>query len=851
MRILYLTIIFFTGFFTAYGSSLNVTVNDKNGDLISGASIRLIKEDILIKSLVTSRKSFVEIADIQKGTYTLEVEAPGFDPFKKEISIKQGENYVVVTLEVSPIEVTTEVEETNQQRALNSSSIFLTPADIENLPETGEEIEKLLKKRYGPDAVISVDGIRKEIPDKSRIASIRVVLSTYDAQNHKLGAVYIEITTKLIKQSFGGKIGFVFNNQAMNARNPFSSERLPSQLLRYDLGFNGSLIPEKSMWDVIFINDRSSKGNTIIAKPPFTFSDPGIETISRKYLVQGAYKHAMFTNHRLLVNYTFNDDRAQNLGVGGFNLPELAYSNKNRKHDFVVSESGYFVEKVFNQFKFSYKRENSETSPNNSNYRVVVLDAFSGGGAGNQSKTDSEHLELSDNLLFGIGNHALKLGGLFQYSTISKESMINANGTFTFSDLEAFQNSRPALFTLSPLARTTKINDIQTGFYIQDDLLLGSSFQLSMGLRYEAQNMLNDRNNFSPRLGFSFSPFKSGIVSFRGGAGIFYNWIAPETIFHVANNGIDKPEEIVITNPSFVNPQTVTTGTALPKSYRKFESGLTNPYVIHTSFSANTKLFKTLNFTAKYTYKKEVHKLRTRNINAPFNGVRPDLDFGNINQIESSGFFVRNSFNVILEGSPRKKIYFYFSYRLSKSISDADSPFQIPSDNYNLRKDRGASDLDIRHGFYADLILRLIGNLRLVIRPLLESPFPYNHTTGFDDNGDTVLNDRPPGVERNSLRGRWRTDIDVGISYTKSFGELKNRRYGIQPGGQDRLDVASGSQRTKRTKRYSVRFWIVANNALNQSEYSRYSGVQTSPYFTQPIDAYPPRTINFGMHFRF
>ena len=36
------------------------------------------------------------------------------------------------------------------------------------------------------------------------------------------------------------------------------------------------------------------------------------------------------------------------------------------------------------------------------------------------------------------------------------------------------------------------------------------------------------------------------------------------------------------------------------------------------------------------------------------------------------------------------------------------------------------------------------------------SATPYNVTTGVDGNGDTVFNDRPLGVERNSERGAGR-----------------------------------------------------------------------------------------------
>jgi hypothetical protein len=41
------------------------------------------------------------------------------------------------------------------------------------------------------------------------------------------------------------------------------------------------------------------------------------------------------------------------------------------------------------------------------------------------------------------------------------------------------------------------------------------------------------------------------------------------------------------------------------------------------------------------------------------------------------------------------------------------------------------------------------------------SALPYNITTGLDGNGDTVFNDRPAGIGRNSARGasQWTSNI--------------------------------------------------------------------------------------------
>jgi hypothetical protein len=51
---------------------------------------------------------------------------------------------------------------------------------------------------------------------------------------------------------------------------------------------------------------------------------------------------------------------------------------------------------------------------------------------------------------------------------------------------------------------------------------------------------------------------------------------------------------------------------------------------------------------------------------------------------------------------------------------------------------------------------------------------PYTITTGFDDNNDTVFNDRPEGVGRNSARGTWQRDVNLRLGW-QPFGASSGR----------------------------------------------------------------------------
>ena len=62
----------------------------------------------------------------------------------------------------------------------------------------------------------------------------------------------------------------------------------------------------------------------------------------------------------------------------------------------------------------------------------------------------------------------------------------------------------------------------------------------------------------------------------------------------------------------------------------------------------------------------------------------------------------------------------------------------------------------------------------------LSSGQPLNVVTGGDDNGDTIFNDRPPGVGRNTERTSGYSQLDLGIMRMFRVG-----RVGIQAPGRD------------------------------------------------------------------
>jgi len=195
------------------------------------------------------------------------------------------------------------------------------------------------------------------------------------------------------------------------------------------------------------------------------------------------------------------------------------------------------------------------------------------------------------------------------------------------------------------------------------------------------------------------------------------------------------------------------------------------------------------------------------------------------------------------------------NYLWMKNTNDTDSPFGLPVDNFNLRAERGPSASDIRHFFSAFGSKRLPKRFSLSAIINATSALPYTITTGFDNNGDSVINDRPVGIGRNSARGAARVEIGSRLSWGKDFGpEQKQSAAGLQMrmvriggGGEAAPPSISGPS----TRRFRLELYAQAFNLLNHTNLGAFNGVRTSPYFGQATSAQGPRRMELGTRFNF
>ncbi len=200
------------------------------------------------------------------------------------------------------------------------------------------------------------------------------------------------------------------------------------------------------------------------------------------------------------------------------------------------------------------RRQTSESSSLTDAPTLQVLDAFTAGGAQIEGGRQGTDIELATDLDYAKGRHSARAGFLLEAGRYRSDDARNMGGTFTFASLEDYEAGRPTTFTQRSGDPLVEYSQVQFGGYIQDDMRVARSLSMSFGLRYEAQTHTDDYLNFAPRYGATWSPFKSGKTTIRGGAGLFFDWYDSQTYEQTLRVDGTHQTDLVVQNPGFPDP---------------------------------------------------------------------------------------------------------------------------------------------------------------------------------------------------------------------------------------------------------------------------------------------------------
>jgi hypothetical protein len=285
---------------------------------------------------------------------------------------------------------------------------------------------------------------------------------------------------------------------------------------------------------------------------------------------------------------------------------------------------------------------------------------------------------------------------------------------------------------------------------------------------------------------------------------------------------------------------------------------------MNTRFSGGVdqQLSKSWRVGVLYQYWRTDDMWRGSNLNAPVNGVRPNPASANIIEVLPDAQLRFHQVSITWNYGPQlqspfavgaklwdwKRITFGGSYNVTHARDNTDGEFAIPPGPLSDEWGRSVRDNPGRWNAYTNVTM--LRNLSAYVYWSLQGGNVYTIRTGLDDNGDLIFNDRPAGVERNSLRGEATGNLGVQFSYSipirKRTGTLPPI-FGITSNnGQITVNQFAGDQ-----ARYRIQIRCDVQNLTNHYNYTGYSGVLTSPFFGQPTAVQGPRRIDLGVVFNF
>ncbi len=526
-------------------------------------------------------------------------------------------------------------------------------------------------------------------------------------------------------------------------------------------------------------------------------------------------------NYSIVHNFTFSPriTNQVNIGVNYFNQ---VFSDQQTGFD--VNALGFVTDSPYSQspnIKIAGLQPIGETPPEGRNDITGHIDEV---------------------LSWSMGKHQIRLGGEYRQAQIDEFYQRHSTGTFSFNgsqgpwcprladgsqdpngtcsgDVAALADFLGGYLSAASIARGDAERQVfihTFDLFAQDSWQLSPSLNLNYGVRYDyvqpmrsdyknlsvfrpeltASNGLafqgdqisevypSDWVNFSPRVGFSYSPKQRPGTVLRGGFGLFFdtpnanpfldnrpgnnapnglegNPGGPNPVFTVAltpNPGTPTVIPGVPILPSGTVTCTVENQCGIFSVNRNFRTPYNYNYNLQLEQSVGGKAVVQVGYVGSQGRR----LLSLLNINQPLpntdgNLIRPYTalypQYGDINQIESIGTSNYNALQTVLKVSSMHGLTTQFSYTWSHNLDEVTSyRGQLPQDSTNFKGDYGASDFDTRNtfvgfanynvpGFRGPSLLTHGWQLNTVIT--LKGGQPINLFTNDDTTGEGEYTQRP------------------------------------------------------------------------------------------------------------
>jgi outer membrane receptor protein involved in Fe transport len=825
-------------------TAITGTIVDPSNAPVPSVRVLLRATDAELETITDSGGEF-RFQQVATGNYEIRAVVAGFDPVVRKVRVgARSPQRLTIRLALASLKEQLDVPEqeksVSSQVSNNADTISVERTLLDNLPFLDMNYLSALGRFLDPGTPggagtsIIVDGMemRNAGVTASAIQEIRINNNPYTVEYPRWSRRRIEVITKSSADAYHGTFNFLFRDYHLNARDVFAKER-PQERRRI---FEGSLFgpvgrSKKTSFLLSAAREKEDLVAVVFAQGLQGSINQNVPTPQVNSVASLRISHQLNDKQALFVQINSQDRWQNNIGVGGTTLAEAGARNRFREDEFTFNHRAVLTTKLLSQFRILIGRYWSPTNSNLGAAKLVVTDAFTGGGAQADRLATEFHTSITWLLTQTTGKHTLKFGfNVPDWSRRGLSDRTNQAGTLSFASLGDLSANRPFAAVLQRGDPRVVFIEKNIGAFLQDEWQLRPNLSLATGLRYDWQNNFGDRNNYAPRVAIAYAPGKSRKTVVRTGAGFFFDRSGPGPVFDILRFNGAQLRRYVLTGTQIPPDLSASSLLSFPTGIHQLERGVQLPNTMQFSFGMERQLAKKTTLAVNYVATRGVQQLRSRDANAPMPpgfAARPDPLVNVLREIESAGRVEANALEVTLRGDFAPRVTGMAQYVFGRTRTDTGGVNWFPASSYSPAGEWGRADTDRRHqfNFLGTASLHRWANFGLSVSLL--SGIPFNITTGRDDNRDGMALDRPAGITRNTGLGPGAAVIDLRWY----------RDFHLHP--------------AKKDKSPSLTISADAFNLLNRVNYQNFVGALTSPFYGSAVGAQPPRRLQIGCRYQF
>ena len=528
-------------------------------------------------------------------------------------------------------------------------------------------------------------------PSLNTVEEVQVITNQFAAEYGRASGGRVNLRLRGGANNFHGQGFYFFRDESLNANsftrnaNPERGYRIPYQDQNPGASLGGPILKDRVFffagyeYDSIYdraeiaalvpvasnpnfalpkpngaelgFQAKDNKGKTVIINSGLAVGlyDESLTTPRRAHSAQTRIDFKLGAGHDAFALVTLARNRDERGFPGGRRTLDTIRSTGRNSQSIALSDNLVLSPRLINNLRFQFSRlAPADAPPSLSPVVIIDLDdprdvigdtsanpftrhgtllAGSTTSSGSDRREDRYQFQMTTTYL--RGGHTWRFG--FDSQSINSRfvDLADSTGTFTFARLGDFVTNRPTRYE-HRFNTESLLGNTYTGFFAQDDWRARPGLTVSAGLRYDNETILDDRNNFGPRLSFAWAPRNSSKTVVRAGYGIFYNRALLRTLddFVLTSGAVRVDTNTDLATPLLAelkfpaplaanDPRVTKYGVREAGFLRRLEPG----FRISESYQASTgferEISKGFKVEINYLFNRGLHLWRESNANAP------------------------------------------------------------------------------------------------------------------------------------------------------------------------------------------------------------------------------------------